>query len=121
VARDSTSRELHTNNRVRALSRTTFAGPHRPVGEVVASADNSFLEPSTFTDPLADANSCSRDVKFLQDLSVNAIRVYSVDSTLNHDACMQTLSNAGIYTMLDTCSYTGRIPDTFLALTFLSR
>lgn len=32
-------------------------------------------------------------------LTVNAIRVYSVDSSLNHDECMSALDAAGIYTM----------------------
>ncbi|KAF8148960.1 Glucanosyltransferase-domain-containing protein [Mycena galopus ATCC 62051] len=52
-------------------------------------------------DQLADSAGCTRDLPFLQNLSVNAIRAYSVDSTLNHDSCMSTLSSAGIYVILD--------------------
>lgn len=70
-------------------------------GEVVQSADNPFGEPHTFIDPLASADTCARDLPYLKQLSVNAIRVYSVDSTLNHDACMKAFSDAGIYTIID--------------------
>ncbi|GLB36499.1 putative splits internally a 1,3-beta-glucan molecule and transfers the newly generated reducing end (the donor) to the non- reducing end of another 1,3-beta-glucan molecule (the acceptor) forming a 1,3-beta linkage, resulting in the elongation of 1,3-beta-glucan chains in the cell wall [Lyophyllum shimeji] len=70
-------------------------------GAVVASADNPFGEPSSFIDPLAVPDACNRDLPFLQQLGVNAIRVYSVNSSLNHDGCMTAFSNAGIYTIID--------------------
>jgi hypothetical protein len=70
-------------------------------GAVVASADNHFGEPSSFIDPLALPDSCKRDIPNLQQLTVNTIRVYSVNSTLNHDDCMKQLSAAGIYTIID--------------------
>jgi hypothetical protein len=69
------------------------------LGEVVESEDNPFGEPSSFVDPLALPDACNRDIPFLTELGVNAIRVYSVNSSLNHDGCMSALSNAGIYTM----------------------
>lgn len=75
-------------------------------GAIVASAANSFEEPSTFIDPLALGDACQRDLPFLQQLGVNVIRVYSVNSSLNHDACMSTFSNAGIYTMYCAFSVT---------------
>ncbi|KAG5648262.1 hypothetical protein DXG03_006221 [Asterophora parasitica] len=70
-------------------------------GVVVESDDNDFGEPSSFIDPLAIPDACSRDLPYLQELGVNAIRVYSVNSSLNHDACMTAFSNAGIYTIID--------------------
>ncbi|KAI0639101.1 Glucanosyltransferase-domain-containing protein [Trametes polyzona] len=70
-------------------------------GTVVADPNSPFSEPSTFIDPLADSAACSRDLPFLQQLGVNAVRIYSVDSTLNHDDCMSALSQAGIYTIID--------------------
>ncbi|KAG9314720.1 carbohydrate-binding module family 43 protein/Glycoside hydrolase family 72 protein [Chiua virens] len=70
-------------------------------GQVVADANNPFLEPSTFIDPLANGTSCQRDLPYIQELGVNTIRAYSVNSSLNHDACMQLFSGAGIYTIID--------------------
>lgn len=34
-------------------------------------------------------------------LGINAVRIYTVDNTANHDACMQALADAGIYLVLD--------------------
>ncbi|KAI0768590.1 Glucanosyltransferase-domain-containing protein [Trametes elegans] len=70
-------------------------------GETSTDPNNPFSEPSTFIDPLTDSSACARDVPFLQQLGVNAIRVYSVDSSQNHDDCMKALSQAGIYTIID--------------------
>ncbi|KAJ7431316.1 Glucanosyltransferase-domain-containing protein [Mycena galericulata] len=53
---------------------------------------------------LADAAGCTRDLPNLQKLGANAIRAYSVDSTLNHDSSMNVLSEAGIYIILDFTS-----------------
>ncbi|KAJ6604249.1 1,3-beta-glucanosyltransferase [Mycena vulgaris] len=74
---------------------------YQPAGVVVASSDNAFNEPSTFTDPLADDAGCARDLPFLQKLGINTIRAYSVDSSLNHDSCMNAFSAAGIYAIID--------------------
>jgi hypothetical protein len=56
---------------------------------------------SEASDPLADENGCTRDIKFFTDLGLNAIRVYTVDNTQNHSACMNALDAAGIYVLLD--------------------
>lgn len=37
-------------------------------------------------------------------LGINTVRVYTVDNTANHDACMASLANAGIYLALDVNS-----------------
>ncbi|KAJ7482936.1 1,3-beta-glucanosyltransferase [Mycena galericulata] len=70
-------------------------------GIVIPGPDNPLNQPSTFVDNLADAAGCTRDLPNLQKLGANAIRAYSVDSTLNHDSCMNALSGAGIYVIVD--------------------
>ncbi|EFI28656.1 1,3-beta-glucanosyltransferase [Coprinopsis cinerea okayama7 len=70
-------------------------------GEVHESDDNHFGEPGTFEDPLADPDACRRDLPLLTDAGVNTLRVYSVNSSLNHDECMEMFSEAGIYTIID--------------------
>lgn len=56
---------------------------------------------SLLADPIADENGCNRDIPQFQKLGINTIRVYTVDNTANHDACMNALANAGIYLVLD--------------------
>lgn len=58
--------------------------PHFPGNGPTVGA---FQAPTTFIDPLANGTACTRDLPFLEQLNVNAIRVYSVDSSLNHDSC----------------------------------
>ncbi|KAK6544164.1 1,3-beta-glucanosyltransferase gas1 [Orbilia ellipsospora] len=54
-----------------------------------------------FVDPLTDATACARDVPLMQALDTNLIRVYAIDTTKSHDACMKLLVNAGIYVVAD--------------------
>ncbi|KAF6745022.1 1,3-beta-glucanosyltransferase [Ephemerocybe angulata] len=74
---------------------------YQPQGEVIDSPDNDFGEPSTYIDPLAIPAGCTRDVELFKQAKINAVRVYSVDSSANHDACMKTFSDNGIYIIID--------------------
>jgi hypothetical protein len=56
---------------------------------------------SLLADPIADEDQCKRDVVEFKKLGINTIRVYTVDNTANHDACMSALDAAGIYLVLD--------------------
>lgn len=56
---------------------------------------------SNVSDPLADSDGCKRDVPVFKNLGVNAIRVYTVDNSADHDDCMSLLDDAGIYLLLD--------------------
>jgi hypothetical protein len=56
---------------------------------------------SKLSDPIADVTSCKRDIPYFKELGLNAIRVYTVDNSANHDECMKELEDAGIYLILD--------------------
>lgn len=56
---------------------------------------------ATFTDPLADVAGCKRDIPILQELGTNTIRVYAINASADHSACMALLANAGIYLIQD--------------------
>ncbi|KFX99829.1 hypothetical protein O988_03630 [Pseudogymnoascus sp. VKM F-3808] len=52
-------------------------------------------------DPLADEDICKRDIAEFKKLGANVVRVYTVDNTQDHTACMGLLADAGIYLVLD--------------------
>ncbi|KAM0268540.1 hypothetical protein ACHAQH_009955 [Verticillium albo-atrum] len=53
------------------------------------------------TDPIADVDTCKRDITEFKRLGINAVRIYSLDNSKNHDECMGLLADAGIYLMAD--------------------
>lgn len=57
-------------------------------------------------DPIADAQTCLRDIEKFKELGINTVRVYTVDNSpsTNHDECMNALAEAGIYLALDVNS-----------------
>lgn len=55
----------------------------------------------TSDDPLIDSDQCARDAALMQDLGANSIRVYHVDASSDHSACMSTFADAGIYLLVD--------------------
>ncbi|KAG2220739.1 hypothetical protein INT45_007351 [Circinella minor] len=52
-------------------------------------------------DPLADTTACARDAQLMQKLGLNVVRVYEVDPSKNHDQCMKSFADAGLYLLLD--------------------
>jgi hypothetical protein len=64
------------------------AAPNKRIG---SGSVGAFGEPTGFVDPLSSGSNCTRDIPYLQQLGVNTIRVYSVNSSLNHDDCMKAL------------------------------
>ncbi|CAB9522078.1 3-beta-glucanosyltransferase [Seminavis robusta] len=49
-------------------------------------------------------NIWERDIPYLKSLGVNAVRIYAVDSSKNHDAFMCALNQAGIYALVSLAS-----------------
>ena len=56
-------------------------------------------------DPLANPDQCALDAPLMRTLLVNTIRVYHVDSSKDHDACMKTFAEHGIYVALELAAW----------------
>ncbi|AET40398.1 uncharacterized protein Ecym_5665 [Eremothecium cymbalariae DBVPG len=56
---------------------------------------------TTINDPLADYTVCSRDLPYLLWLNTNTVRVYAVNTSLEHSECMKLFESNGIYVIAD--------------------
>jgi len=60
-------------------------------------------------DPLVDNTQCGLDSALMAKIGTNSIRVYHVDPSLDHDDCMKTFADAGIYIWLDLDTFDTQI------------
>ncbi|KAF2020133.1 glycoside hydrolase family 72 protein [Aaosphaeria arxii CBS 175.79] len=60
-------------------------------------------------DPLLDAKQCKLDADLMKEIGTNSIRVYHVDPEGDHDECMKTFEDAGIYLWLDLDTFDTQI------------
>ena len=63
---------------------------------VAYQPDVNATSTASFVDPLADAQGCERDIPLMQALGVNVIRVYAIDTSQDHSACMNAFADAGM-------------------------
>jgi hypothetical protein len=74
------------------------------LGVAYQPGGSSGYDPGSGVDPLSDGSVCLRDAALMQQLGVNAIRVYNVDPDLNHDLCASIFNEVGIYMLIDVNS-----------------
>ncbi|KAM0143241.1 hypothetical protein ACHAP3_001374 [Botrytis cinerea] len=74
------------------------------LGVAYQPGGSSGYNPASGVDPLSDGAVCLRDAALMQQLGVNAIRVYNVDGNLNHDECASIFNEVGIYMLIDVNS-----------------
>ncbi|TAQ89329.1 hypothetical protein B7494_g2308 [Chlorociboria aeruginascens] len=74
------------------------------LGVAYQPAGQSGYDPASGIDPLTNGSACLRDAALMQQLGVNAIRVYNVDPYLNHDDCASIFNEVGMYMLIDVNS-----------------
>lgn len=97
----SPSADLHTRDSLTPITvkgNAFFQGDKR---FYIRGVDYQPGGSSKLVDPIADEASCKRDIAKFKELGINTVRIYTVDNTANHDACMNALAAAGIYLVLD--------------------
>lgn len=67
----------------------------------IAYQQNNLNSSDSFIDPLADPETCKRDIPYLAAINTNVIRVYALNVTADHTECMEALQDAGIYIIAD--------------------
>lgn len=77
-------------------------GSYFPIRGIAYQADSANATAGqTISDPLADGETCKRDLPYLLELKTNVLRVYSVNISLDHTTCMDLFNDAGIYILMD--------------------
>ncbi|POS85459.1 hypothetical protein EPUL_001819, partial [Erysiphe pulchra] len=74
------------------------------VGVAYQPGGSSGYNPGSGVDPLSDGDICLRDAALMQQLGVNALRVYNVNPAINHDLCASIFNEVGIYLLIDVNS-----------------
>ncbi|EKG19813.1 Glycolipid anchored surface protein GAS1 [Macrophomina phaseolina MS6] len=91
---------FYSNNGTQFYMRGVAYQPEYNADAASASDDPN----NRYIDPLADPETCKRDLEYLKELNTNTIRVYAVNPEMNHDECMTALQDAGIYVVADLSS-----------------
>lgn len=68
---------------------------------IAYQADTANSTETTINDPLADYDSCKRDLPYLVDLYTNVLRVYAINTSLDHTDCLNLFQENGIYIIAD--------------------
>lgn len=82
-------------------SITSKASPQPAIVWIFLTAPTGIAYQLTSLDPLTNATQCALDATSMAELGANTIRVYHVDSSADHDACMSAFASRGIYLFLD--------------------
>ncbi|KAF2672971.1 hypothetical protein BT63DRAFT_466487, partial [Microthyrium microscopicum] len=54
-----------------------------------------------YIDPLSDISKCERDIPEMIKLGINLIRVYALNASSDHSACMRSFDDVGIYALIE--------------------